>query len=75
MWVLFTSRPTRLDEGLDVVVLRTSATNDSMSVGERGDGELWLECCVGFESRMARWPSLKAAASRVEVTSSARLHD
>jgi hypothetical protein len=74
MWILFTSRPSLLGEGLDVVVLRTWATKDSVCLVEQGDGGLWLECCVGFESTMARSSSLKAAASREEGTS-ASLHD
>jgi hypothetical protein len=61
IWILVTSVPVWLSEGLDVVILRASATDNS------GDGGLWN--VVGFESRMARPLSLKVAESGVEVTS------
>ena len=73
MWSLLTSRPARLGEGSG-----RGRTEDfgykrqCVALAERGDGGLWLECCVGFESRMARSRSLKAAASGVELTSASR---
>lgn len=39
-WILFMSRPSRLGEVLDVVLLRTWTTKDSVCLGEQGDGEL-----------------------------------